>query len=212
MGRRTLLSHLVLGALLVAFTPALASAAEPQPIDAPEGFAEVRAKFEDLTPEQVAAAGYRAAPPVCIAHPTRGGMGVHALNPDLHQAQFPTGEPDPANPPILLLNAEMTRVVGLEWEAKDIGQGEVELFGQDVPLLPGHPGVPEPHYMLHAYFRPNGQVLFAEFDPQLECPTAPDTAVSAEGARPSLPPAIVPGLLLIVFAASLAWAARRRPV
>ncbi len=209
MSHRRLLRNLVLGALLAAFTPALVLAAEPQPINPPEGFAEVRAKFEDMTPEEVAAAGYRAEPPICIADPALGGMGVHAVNMELLQAQFPTAEPDPENPPILLLNADMTRVVGLEWEAKDIGQGEMELFGQPVTLQPGHPGAPEPHYMLHAYFRPNGQVLFAPFDPEVECPVPPDTATVGQLDK-GIPPLAPAATLVVVFAATFGLLLRRR--
>jgi hypothetical protein len=80
-----------------------------------------------------------------------------------------------------LLSGDMSRVVGLEWEAKDIGQGDMELFGHDFPLLPGHPGVPEPHYMFHAYFRPNGQVLFSVFDPELACLTPSTATAPPEG-------------------------------
>ena len=74
----------------------------------------------------------------------------------------------------------MTRVIGLEWEAADVGQEPPTIFGQTVPLLAGHPGIPEPHYMLHAYFRPNGQVLFAEFDPLVSC-AMPGTSTVAPG-------------------------------
>ena len=40
--------------------------------------------------------------------------------------------------------------------------------------------------MLHAYFRPNGEVLFAPFDPQLSC--LPDTdTVGVPGSSGTLP-------------------------
>jgi hypothetical protein len=58
---------------------------------------------------------------------------------------------------------------GLEWEATRHAPAPL-LFGQTLVIQPGHPGVPEPHYMLHAYFRPVGEVLFSVFDPQLSCP------------------------------------------
>jgi hypothetical protein len=64
--------------------------------------------------------------------------------------------------------------MGLEWEAKDVGQGPMKMFGQTIKLQPGHPGVPEPHYMLHIYFKPDGKVLFGTnaktaFDPKRSC-------------------------------------------
>jgi hypothetical protein len=76
---------------------------------------------------------------------------------------------DPENPPVLLVGPDQ-RMVGVEWEAADVGQDPPELYGQTANLVPPHPGVDEPHYMLHAYFRPDGKVLFGDFDPQLECP------------------------------------------
>lgn len=158
--------------LLVIVTPVAAQ----EPIDAPAGFADVRATFEGMTRAEWEAAGYIADPPACIASPA-GGMGVHAVNVALIQAQFGSGDVDPANPPVLLLDAAQTRVIGLEWESAEAA-GAFTIYGQTAPLLPGHPGVPEPHHMLHAYFRPNGQVLFAEFDPMVTCPAPPNAAVS----------------------------------
>ena len=38
------------------------------------------------------------------------------------------------------------------------------MFGQTIELQSGHPGVPEPHYMLHIYFKPGGKVLFGTND------------------------------------------------
>lgn len=57
----------------------------------------------------------------------------------------------PAAPPVLLLgnNGE---VIGVEWEAADVGQGPMQMFGQTIQIQPGHPGAEEPHYMLHGYF------------------------------------------------------------
>jgi hypothetical protein len=66
---------------------------------------------------------------------------------------------DPANPPALLLD-ENEEVMGVEWEAADVGQGPMEMFGQTIEIQPGHPGVEEPHYMMHIYFKPGGKVLF----------------------------------------------------
>ncbi len=199
-----LASYLLAGMLLLALTPSVALAQEP--IDPPPGFAAVRERFENLSPDEVAARGYRPAPPMCISSPA-GGMGVHAMNRVLWQRQFNNARLDPQNPPMLLLSADMKRVVGLEWEAKNVGQGEMRLFGQKLLLL-GHPGMPEPHYMLHAYFHPNGKVLFAEFDPELSCRLpATETEDIPSSDVPSLPIAV----LAIAFGASLTFTLRRRP-
>ena len=143
----------------------------------------MRATFEGMTRAQWEAAGYIANPPVCISSPA-GGMGIHAMNMALFEAQFTTGAVDATNPPILLVDATQTRVIGLEWETAEAA-GAFTIFGQTAPLLPGHPGIPEPHYMLHAYFRPNGQVLFAEFDPQVTCPAMPNVAVVTRDRGPA---------------------------
>ena len=50
----------------------------------------------------------------------------------------------------------------------------MKMFGQTIKLQPGHPGVPDPHYMLHIYFKPHGKVLFGTnaqtaFDPKRSC-------------------------------------------
>jgi hypothetical protein len=164
---RVLRQALALTGLLILSAPALVLAQEP--VDQPPEFAALRERFEGMTRADWEAAGYQVIPPGdCVASPA-GGMGVHAINPQLHEAQFQPAQLDPENPPLLLLDATMTRVIGLEWEEADVGQAAPTAFGQTVPLLPGHPGIPDPHYMLHAYFRPNGQVLFAEFDPLVTC-------------------------------------------
>jgi hypothetical protein len=205
MNRHRIIALGVSTLLLVALTPSFALAAGP--ITAPEGFAELRARFEDLTAEEVQAAGY-AADTECVAVPGLGGMGIHALDFELLGMQFPAGTMDPENPPVLLLSADGHRVVGLEWEAKDIGQGEFELYGQAVVLQDGHPGVPEPHYMLHAYFRPNGEVLFAPFDPQLSC--LPDTdTVGVPGSSVGAP-LLVFALLAMAGVAGASMALRQR--
>lgn len=208
MFARSSLPILVSMLLLLAMPAAVLAQDPPAPIPHPEGFDEVRATFENMTPEEVAAAGY-VAEPVCVSHPQFGGMGVHAVNPALMEAQFPTAKMDPNDPPVLLLSADQDRVVGVEWEAIDRGQGEMELFGQAVTLQPGHPGVPEPHYMLHAYFRPGGEVLFAAFDPEVTCPALPDAAYTAPTSHRGLVP-VLAGVLLLVLSASLAWSRRRR--
>jgi len=199
-------------ALILAMLAAIGSlttvaAQGPEPVDQPPEFAAIRAEFENLTLAQVRDAGY-VPEPACISQPDMGGMGIHAINPTLFDAQFPTAEPDIENPPIVLLSADMSSVVGLEWEAADIGQGEMELFGHDFPLLPGHPGLPEPHYMFHAYFRPDGQVLFSLFDPELSC-TLPDTALAAPDTSAILGWALVGLAALTVGCARLSRPQRR---
>ncbi len=172
----------VVASVLALSVPALVLAQEP--IEQPAEFATVREQFEGMDQADWEAAGYQVIPPGdCIASPA-GGMGVHAINPDLHAAQFEPAEMDPENPPLLLLDATMRRVIGLEWEEADVGQEPPTIFGETVELLPGHPGITEPHYMFHAYFRPNDQVLFAEFDPLVSC-ELPDTSTLAEEFAPS---------------------------
>jgi hypothetical protein len=146
------------------------------PVDPPPQVAELRQRFEGLTAEQVEAQGYAPEGP-CVPSPSGvGAMGVHAINPELLQAQFPNGTMDPANPPVLLLD-ENGEVKGVEWEAADVGQGPMEMFGQTIEIQPGHPGAEEPHYMLHVYFKPGGKVLFG---------TNPDTAFDPEGVCPEM--------------------------
>jgi hypothetical protein len=173
---RVLPHAIAIATVLSLATPALVLAQDP--IDQPPEFAALRERFEGMTQAEWEAAGYTVIPPGgCIASPA-GGMGVHVINPQLHEAQFQPAALDPQNPPLILLDATMTRIIGLEWEEADVGQEPPRAFGQTVPLLPGHPGIPDPHYMLHAYFRPNGQVLFAEFDPRVTCATPSTSIVS----------------------------------
>ena len=161
-------------------------------------FAAVRARFEGMTEAQVQAAGYELDPHCVTAvdaglPPAVGGMGFHAVHPQRFAEQFPSGQLDPQNPPLLLLDANK-RVVGLEWEAAAT-LPQPALFGQTVPLLPGHPGPAEvnvPHYMLHAYFKPNGMVLFSVFDPELTCPAAAAPAAQPKPGAPAPKPA--PGM------------------
>ena len=81
------------------------------------------------------------------------------------------------HPPVILLD-QNSKVLGIEWEAKDVGQGPMELFGQTIQIQPGHPGAEDPHYMLHIYFVPNGKVLYGTdpqtaFNPELSCSQLP---------------------------------------
>ncbi len=148
-----------------------------QPVDPPQQVDQLRQQFEGLTVEQIEAQGYVPEGP-CVPSPSGvGAMGIHALNHELLQAQFPEGTMDPANPPALLLD-ENSKVMRVEWEAADVGQGPMKMFGQTIEIQPGHPGVEEPHYMLHIYFKPGGKVLFG---------TNPDTAFDPEGVCPEMP-------------------------
>ena len=204
---RVLRHAVALAAVLGLAAPGLVLAQEP--IDQPAEFAALRERFEGMSQAEWEAAGYQVIPPGdCIASPA-GGMGVHAINPALHEAQFGPAELDPENPPLILLDATKTRIIGLEWEEADVGQEPPTIFGQTVPLLPGHPGIPEPHYMFHAYFRPDGQVLFAEFDPLVSCMPGTSTVGSGEGAADRS--AVLPlALLATAIAMGLLTVRRRR--
>ena len=207
----------VVGALLLTLCPTIAFAQGgppvPEPVDPPAEVAALREKYEDMTPEEVKAAGYVAEPPICVAAPGIGGMGVHAVNQQLMQTQFPQGEMDPENPSVLLLDAKQEKVIGLEWEAKDIGQGDMELFGVPVKLQEGHPGVPDPHYMLHIYFRPDGQVLMLgadpAFDPDVMCPEMPDAGAGGLSAGASIPVGNAAAGLTMLVGAGYAVVRRR---
>lgn len=172
---------LVVVSMLMVLAPGLATAqgSAAEPVDPPEQVVQLRQQYEELTPEQIEAQGYVPEGP-CVPSPSgTGAMGIHALNHELLGAQFPNGTMDPANPPVLLLD-ENSQVIGMEWEAADVGQGPMEMFGQTIELQPGHPGVEEPHYMLHVYFKPDGKVLFGTnpqtaFDPEGVCAMMPDT-------------------------------------
>jgi hypothetical protein len=66
----------------------------------------------------------------------------------------------------------------------------MKLFGQTIELQPGHPGVEEPHYMLHIYFKPDGKVLFGTdaqtaFDPEGVCPEMSASATASSSATAS---------------------------
>jgi hypothetical protein len=181
---RKILGSIAASAVLVLLPGvAIAQDSTAQPVDPPQQVAQLRQQYEGLTPQQIEAEGYVAEGP-CVPSPTgTGAMGIHALNQELLQAQFPNGEMDPENPPVLLLD-ENSNVIGLEWEAADVGQGPMKMFGQTIEIQPGHPGVEEPHYMLHIYFKDDGKVLFGTdpqtaFDPEGVCPEASATATAS---------------------------------
>jgi hypothetical protein len=190
--RRTKLLRKVLYAIaasaVLALLPgiALAQGSTAQPVDPPRQVAQLRQQFEGLTPQQVEADGYAAEGP-CVPSPSGvGAMGTHAVNRQLYEAQFPNGTMNPSKPPVLLLD-ENSQVIGVEWEAADVGQGPMKLFGQTIELQSGHPGAEEPHYMLHIYFKPGGKVLFGTndqtaFDPEGICPQASASATASPSA------------------------------
>jgi hypothetical protein len=196
---------------VVALLPGIAVAQTntAQPVDPPQQVAQLRQQYEGLTPEQIKAQGYVPEGP-CVPSPQGpGAMGIHAINQELMQAQFPNAEMDPANPPILLLG-ENGEVIGLEWEAKDVGQGPMKMFGQTIELQPGHPGVEEPHYMLHIYFKPDGKVLFGTnaqtaFDPEGVCPEMPETGGMVSPAQLGGILIALAGGLAVLGIASVAW-------
>jgi hypothetical protein len=170
-------------AAMLALAGAAWAQGAPQTVDPPPQVDQLRQQFEGLTAERAEAEGYVPEGP-CVASPSGvGAMGIHAINPELLRAQFPEGTMDPANPPVLLLG-ENEEVMGVEWEAMDVGQGPMEMFGQTIEIQPGHPGVEEPHYMLHVYFKPGGKVLYGTdpqtaFDPGGVCPEASASAMSS---------------------------------
>lgn len=170
----SILGVLILSLLLV--VPALAQGqTSSQPVQQSAAFAQLRAKYEGKSLDQLKAMGYTVNTHDCVQGPPgAGAMGIHIINPQYYGAQFPAGKPNADQPPVALVNTQGT-VVGVEWEAKNVGQGQTTLWGQPVTLQPGHPGVPYLHYMLHAYFYPNGRVLFTPFNPQLSCPKMPST-------------------------------------
>ncbi len=168
-------------AAILALLPgtAVAQTSTAQPVDPPPQVAQLRQQYEGLAPDQIKAAGYEPASP-CVPSPSgAGAMGIHAMNQEYFEAQFPKGEMDPARPPVILLD-QNNKVLGIEWEAKDVGQGPMDLFGQTIQLQPGHHGAEDPHYMLHIYFMPDSKVIFGAndetaYNPELNCPPMPDT-------------------------------------
>ena len=200
----------VIGAgAVLALLPGVAMA---QPVEPPPEFAQLREQYEGLTPQQVEAAGY-VPEGGCVSNPAGvGAMGTHAINQEYLAAQFPNGTMDPTTPPVLLLGTN-GEVIGLEWEAADVGQGPMQMFGQTIQIQPGHPGAEEPHYMLHGWFEPNGQVRWGfdpqtEFNPDLSCPQMPATGGMASPAK------LLGGVLLALTGSlavvGVAFAARLR--
>ena len=73
---------------------------------------------------------------------------------------------------------------------------------------PSQPRMVFAHYMLHAYFRPNGKVLFAPFDPRLSC-ELPDSATVGGGASSEEAPLLVVALLTLAGVAGASLALRQ---
>ncbi|MDP3794870.1 MAG: hypothetical protein Q8R13_03010 [bacterium] len=96
----------------------------------------------------------------------RGAMGYHATNEALL-----AGPIDANRPQALMFDAD-GRVLGVEYEIiAEMVSEPPQLFGQIFKKLPPHPGVVHEHYALHVWFidNPNGQ--FADFNPDVNCPS-----------------------------------------
>src|SRR5215208_5070087 len=131
MRKTTLLLSAMVMTVLLLPSMAIAQSSTAQPVDPPQQVAQLRQRYEGLAPQQIEAQGYVAEGP-CVPSPMgAGAMGIHAINQQLYKAQFPKGEMDPENPPVLLLG-ENDQVLGVEWEAKDVGQGPMKMFGQTI--------------------------------------------------------------------------------
>jgi hypothetical protein len=180
-----ILHLIVASALVLVLVPAMAIAqtSAAQPVDPPPQVAQLRQQFEGLTTQQIEAQGYVPEGP-CVPSPSGvGAMGTHAINRQLYEATFPNGTMNPSKPNVLLVG-QNGKVIGLEWEAADVGQGPMKMFGQTIALQSGHPGAEQPHYMLHIYFKADGKVLFGTndqtaFDPEGICPQTSTTATSS---------------------------------
>ncbi len=113
----------------------------------------------------------------------------------------------------MLLDAKQEQVIGLEWEAKDVGQGEMEMFGVPIKLQQGHPGVPDPHYMLHVYFKSDGKLRMLgqdpPFDPDVMCPAMPDTGAGGLAGGDERFPAWPAAGLALLLVGSAGWVVRR---
>ena len=143
--------------------PPTAEASPTAPSDVipqPPEYAAVRARFENMTPEQWKAGGYT------LADACDPGIGVRVWNMPLWEAQYYSGKPDPQNPPILFANRNKDRIIGLQWTAQ-YGTGTAPaVFGQQ--MFVRYPGG-EPRYVLFSWFKPNGYVRFAGEDSTNPC-------------------------------------------
>ncbi len=225
IGAQGFIRTLIVGLVASALLPAAAFAQPGGPpagvlMDTPPELAATRARFENMTAEQATAAGYMSTHE-CVSSPF-GGMGIHFIHPHIFESQLKSGQMDPQNPPVLLVDGNNNRVVGLEWETTK-NTPQPTFLGQPVPLQPGHPGMEEEHYMVHIYFKPNNKILVGAFDPDLKCPAnrtggpseggAGDTAAGGEAGMPrtgsssreqiAIPLAIMAGLALFAAGATL---------
>jgi hypothetical protein len=123
-------------------------------------YAAVRARFENMAPEEWKAAGY------AFSDPCDRGIGVRVWNTALWEAQYSSGKPDPQNPPILFADRTGQRIIGLQWAARADIQPAPVLFGQQMFLV--YPGG-DPRYALFSFFKPEGSVLFARLNSPDPC-------------------------------------------
>jgi hypothetical protein len=198
---------------------AAAGAAEPKwdlptrLVDEPPGIAKLRAQYAKMTEAELLAAGFQIDPTYITAAmlglpPATGAMGYHAINGVIMGRQFPLGVMDPDLPPVVLLGADK-RVIGVEWEAADRGQSPPQIHGQTANLGPPHPGVDQPHYMLHAYFRTDGKVLFGDFNPALAAPGMPSTGEGGSQVPMAASPWLAVIVLAVAYTALIATVSRR---
>jgi len=106
----------------------------------------------------------------------RGAMGYHATNEALLRGPIVAERPQ-----ALMFDAE-GRVLGVEYEIMaDAVSEPPQLFGQTFTKLPPHPGVAHEHYALHVWFidNPNGQ--FADFNPEIGCPSGSKPSMNSTG-------------------------------
>jgi uncharacterized protein YjeT (DUF2065 family) len=104
-----------------------------------------------------------------------GAMGYHATNETLL-----SGPIDALRPQAFMFDAE-GRVLGVEYEIMaEMVSEPPQLFGQTFTKLPPHPGVAHEHYALHVWFIDNPSGQFADFNPDVSCPSGstPSTEIT----------------------------------
>lgn len=96
----------------------------------------------------------------------RGAMGFHATNESLLRGPIAAERPQ-----AFMFDTE-GRVLGVEYEIMTDAVSEPpQLFGQTFAKLPPHPGVAHEHYALHVWFIDNPSGQFADFNPNVNCPS-----------------------------------------
>jgi hypothetical protein len=131
----------------------------------------VRARFETYTVAQAEREGYvrdeYCLDAAALGLPRgRGAMGFHSTNESLLR-----GPIDRDRPQALLFDAE-GRVLGVEYEVTTDAVPEApSLFGRTFTTLAAHPGVEHEHYALHLWFIENPAGPFADFNPNVSCPS-----------------------------------------